>query len=115
MRPLDRLEKQHPKRHTTLPYGNGFHPHLDAPAYGHIGCIEHITANIAIDTATIAIRCLEVVPGSHKMDVDLANGSRIADSWVQSHTWVAIPLAPGDILIFGCHIAHRSAPNETSE
>lgn len=97
------------------PHGNGFQPHLDAPAYDHIGRIEHVTANVAIDAATVANGCLEVVPGSHRMDVELAEGGRIAESWVSSHEWVPVPLDPGDILIFGSHLAHRSASNETTE
>ena len=88
---------------------------MDAPAYDHIGRIEHVTANVAIDAATVANGCLEVVPGSHRMDVELAEGGRIAESWVSSHEWVPVPLDPGDILIFGSHLAHRSAPNETKE
>ena len=95
------------------PKGNGFQAHLDAPAYDHIGKIEHVTANFAIDSATPANGCLEVVPGSHKMDVELADGGRIADSWVESHEWVLVPLEPGDVLIFGSHLAHKSGPNLT--
>jgi 2-aminoethylphosphonate dioxygenase len=48
-----------------LPSGNGFAAHLDAPAYDHIGKIEHLTANFAVDKATIENGCIEVVPGSH--------------------------------------------------
>lgn len=57
-----------------LPFGNGFQAHLDAPAYDHIGRIEHVTANIAIDPATVENGSLEVVAGSHKMDVELQEG-----------------------------------------
>ena len=98
-----------------LPHGNGFAPHLDAPAYDHIGKIEHVTANIAVDPATAANGCLEVVPGSHRMDVDLAHGGRISDEWVEAHEseWVKVPMDVGDILVFGSHLAHRSGPNRT--
>ena len=34
-----------------LPGGNGFGAHLDAPAYNHVGQIEHTTANLAVDAA----------------------------------------------------------------
>jgi len=47
------------------------------------------------------------------MDVELVEGGRIADSWIKRHNWVPIPLAPGDVLFFGSHLAHRSAPNDT--
>lgn len=98
-----------------LPHGNGFQAHLDAPAYDHIGKIEHITANFAIDAATIANGCLEVVPKSHLMEVDFSNGGRIADSWAAAHEWTPIPLEPGAVLIFGSHLAHRSERNATPD
>jgi len=97
-----------------LPGGNGFGAHLDAPAYDHIGQIEHTTANIAVDAATIANGCVEVVPGSHRMAVELAEGGRISDAWEARQQWVPVELAPGDLLIFGSHLAHRSGPNGTS-
>jgi 2-aminoethylphosphonate dioxygenase len=78
--------------------GNGFQPHLDAPAYDHIGEIEHVTANFAIDAATPENGCLEVVPGSHRMtDIELVDGGRISDAWTDAH------------------LAHRSAPNRTAK
>lgn len=98
-----------------LPGGNGFGAHLDAPAYDHIGKIEHATANIAVDPATIANGCVEVVPGSHKMDVELADGGRIAPSWEEAHEWMPVELDAGDLLIFGSHLAHRSKPNKTDK
>lgn len=98
-----------------MPGGNGFQAHLDAPAYDHIGKIEHTTANLAVDAATIENGCVEVVPGSHKMDVKLAEGGRIDESWECSQTWVPVELAPGDLLMFGSHLAHRSAPNRSEK
>jgi 2-aminoethylphosphonate dioxygenase len=95
--------------------GNGFGAHLDAPAYDHIGQIEHTTANLAVDAATIANGCVEVVPGSHRMDVELAEGGRISKRWEDEHTWVPVELDAGDLLIFGSHLAHRSAKNETDK
>jgi len=96
-----------------LPSGNGFAAHLDAPAYDHIGKIQHLTANFAVDEATVANGCIEVVPGSHNMDVELAHGGRISQAWEDSHEWVSVPLRSGDVLLFGSHLAHRSAPNHT--
>ena len=96
-----------------LPRGNGFQAHLDAPAYDHIGRIEHVTANMAIDAATLANGCLEVVPGSHRMEIEFSHGGRITDAWEAAHEWTTVPLAAGDILIFGSHLAHRSGPNNT--
>ena len=98
-----------------LPGGNGFGAHLDAPAYDHIGEIEHTTANLAVDPATIANGCVEVVPGSHRMNVELAEGGRIAPAWEESHEWMPVELDAGDLLMFGSHLAHRSAPNKTAK
>lgn len=98
-----------------LPGGNGFGAHLDAPAYDHVGKIEHTTANIAIDAATVANGCVEVVPRSHKMDVELADGGSISKAWENSHEWMPVELAPGDLLVFGSHLAHRSGPNNTTQ
>ncbi|KAL4872784.1 hypothetical protein BDV12DRAFT_161521 [Aspergillus spectabilis] len=100
------------------PHGNRFDAHLDAPAYDHITPgpgIEHITANFAIDAANPANGCLEVVPGSHKMEVEFENHGRILIAWEERHEWVRIPLEPGDVLIFGSHLAHRSKENRTGE
>lgn len=98
-----------------LPGGNGFQAHLDAPAYDHVGRIEHTTANLAVDAATLANGCVEVVPGSHLMDVSLSDGGRISQAWEDSHEWVPVPLEPGDLLIFGSHLAHRSKGNVTAK
>lgn len=95
--------------------GNGFQAHLDAPAYDHIGRIEHLTANLAVDAATLENGYVEVVPGSHKMDVELAHAGQISESWEGNHEWVPVPLQPGDMLLFGSHLAHRSGPNATSK
>lgn len=95
--------------------GNGFGAHLDAPAYDHIGEIEHTTANLAVDPATIENGCVEVVRGSHRMNVELAEGGRIAKEWEDSQEWTPVMLDSGDLLIFGSHLAHRSAKNNTNQ
>lgn len=98
-----------------LPGANGFKPHLDAPAYDHIATIEHTTANFAVDPATIENGCIYVVPKSHKMDVGLSNGGAIDAQWEASHEWIPVELDSGDLLLFGSHLAHRSAPNNSSK
>jgi ectoine hydroxylase-related dioxygenase (phytanoyl-CoA dioxygenase family) len=98
-----------------LPNGNGFHAHVDYHAYSHMGEISHLTANVAVDEATVANGCLQVVPGSHRMAIDFSNGGRISPEWENAHGWVQVPLSPGDVLLFGSQLAHRSAGNDTDE
>jgi ectoine hydroxylase-related dioxygenase (phytanoyl-CoA dioxygenase family) len=90
---------------------NGFKPHIDAPGYDHVGKIEHLTANFAVDPANAENGCLEVVPGSHKMEVDLVHVAQISDAWEAAHEWVPVNLEAGDLLLFGSFLAHRSKPN----
>ncbi|OAA38561.1 Phytanoyl-CoA dioxygenase [Metarhizium rileyi] len=96
-----------------LPNGNGFHAHVDYHGYSHVGEISHLTANFAIDEAKIENGCLEVVPGSHKMTIDFSNGGRISPGWEEAHQWTPVPLSPGDVLLFGSHLAHRSKGNNS--
>jgi ectoine hydroxylase-related dioxygenase (phytanoyl-CoA dioxygenase family) len=97
------------------PQGNGFQAHLDAPACDHIGKIEYVTANFAINAAAVENGYLEVVPGSHKMDVELVNGGRISGRWAENHEREPVPLEPGDVLFFGSHLAHKSGPNRSTK
>lgn len=96
-----------------LANGNGFAAHLDAPAYDHIGNIQHLTANLAVDNATADNGCLEVVRASHKMTVPCSHGGHIEAEWEASQEWISVPLAPGDMLLFGSYLAHRSGANRT--
>lgn len=93
--------------------GGGFGAHTDAPAYTHVGDITHLTCNVAIDAATPENGCLEVVEGSHKMEVPLGDDRGVAKDWEQSHQWTPVPLEVGDLLFFGSYLAHRSGPNST--
>ena len=49
----------------------GFAPHIDSTAYTHIKNVKHLTILLAVDAATMANGGLEVVPGSHEMDVPI--------------------------------------------
>jgi ectoine hydroxylase-related dioxygenase (phytanoyl-CoA dioxygenase family) len=78
-----------------LPGGNGFRAHLDAPAYNHMGNIVHTNIMVTIDAQTTENGCLEVVPGSHKMDVPLVNNGQIDPDWEANHEWVKVPAEAG--------------------
>ena len=117
-----------------LPRANGFVAHIDAPAYSHMGEMEHIEVMIAVDEQTSRNGCLELVPKSHRDTIVLKNGGCIDTAWEASHRFLRqsldpgrqLPLHsvnftdmlvhnPGDILIFGSRLAHRSGPNPTDD
>lgn len=58
-----------------------------------------MTANISVDAATQENGCLEVVPGSHKMDVTFLEGGQIDADWEAAHEWQAVPLQPGKLIL----------------
>ncbi len=74
---------------------NGFAAHLDAPAYTHIGEIEHTNIMMAVDAQDTENGCVELVPGSHKIDVPLVNGGCIDPAWESGHEFIQIPLNAG--------------------
>ncbi|KAI5777425.1 hypothetical protein EDC01DRAFT_404937 [Geopyxis carbonaria] len=98
-----------------FPGANGFVAHVDAPSYSHMGKMDHIELMCAVDPQTPENGPLEVVPGSHKTKIALANGGRIDADWESGNKFIEVPLSPGDILIFGSLLAHRSGPNPTSK
>jgi 2-aminoethylphosphonate dioxygenase len=61
----------------------------------HTREIEHVTAKLAVDSATIENGCLEVVPESHKIDAKFLKAGQIHPDWEAAHDWVAVPLEPG--------------------
>jgi 2-aminoethylphosphonate dioxygenase len=100
------------------PGGNGFLPHQDAPAFAAHGQQNHVTVLIAIDEATVENGCLEfVVNNNHiwinKILLEHNDNGSIKD--ISDFTWQPAPLNPGDIVIFGSYIPHRSGPNSTNK
>ncbi|KAJ5150339.1 uncharacterized protein N7482_010797 [Penicillium canariense] len=89
----------------------GFEPHIDANAYTHVKNIKHLTILAAVDDMNAANGGLDVVNGSHRMEVPLGSDRCIEHTWVDSQTWTPCDLQPGDILIFGSYLAHRSGAN----
>ncbi len=59
--------------------------------------------------------CLQVIPGSQKQGTlpQAADGS-IAPEWCQGKEWVPVVCKPGDSLIFGSYIAHKSDANRSA-
>ncbi|KAJ6070980.1 Phytanoyl-CoA dioxygenase [Penicillium canescens] len=89
----------------------GFDPHIDANAYTHVKNINHLTILTAVDGMNSANGGLEVVDGSHRMDIPLGSDRCIEPTWVKMNTWTPAELESGDILIFGSYLAHRSGAN----
>lgn len=80
-----------------------------------------LAAWLAIDDATTANGCLEVIPGSHKQLLpsisrtqDGEFDSRVADIHVAGRPRVPIELRAGEFLLFRNKILHYSAPNTSS-
>lgn len=77
----------------------GFSPHIDSTAYTHIKNIKHLTILLAVDPTNSSNGGLEVVDGSHKMDIPIGSDNCIEPSWVKSQTWVPVNLEAGmDVL-----------------
>ncbi|KAL1868372.1 hypothetical protein Plec18167_008298 [Paecilomyces lecythidis] len=92
----------------------GFAPHIDANAYTHVKNITHLTVLAAVDGMNIENGGLEVVDGSHRMEVPLGVDRCIEASWVAAQEWTPCDLKSGDILVFGSYLAHRSGANTSS-
>jgi putative nucleotidyltransferase with HDIG domain len=90
----------------------GFEPHQDAPAFTTYGHDYHITLMLSFDRSSEENGCLEVVPGewpneSLPMKPDLT----LAEPTVASLDWQPLPTRPGDIVMFGSYLPHRSGKN----
>jgi 2-aminoethylphosphonate dioxygenase len=89
----------------------GFAAHIDSTAYNHVKDIRHLAINLAVDPMNMSNGGLEVVNGSHKMDIPIAADNCIDRDWVAKQTWTPVELEAGQVLIFGSSLAHRSAAN----
>ena len=58
--------------------------------------IKHLTILMAVDASNMSNGGLEVVEGSHLIDVPIGRSDNcIVKSWVESQTWVPVELKPG--------------------
>ena len=98
-----------------LPHGNGFSAHQDAPAFTSFGQRFHITAMLSIDASNQQNGCLEMAKGGHKRGLlKMTESLVITDEVVQSLEWEPVETSPGDLLLFGSLIPHRSGPNSSA-
>lgn len=72
-----------------FPGANGFFAHIDAPSYEHMGHMKFMKIMLVVDSQRPENDYLEFVPGSHNMDVKLANGGHLDQEW--EDTPVQIP------------------------
>ncbi|CAK7205776.1 hypothetical protein SEUCBS139899_008555 [Sporothrix eucalyptigena] len=90
----------------------GFAPHIDAVAYTHIKRVQHLTILLSVDPSNLSNGGLEVVNGSHKVDVPVNPTTNCIESdWVASQQWTPVELEAGQLLVFTSYVAHRSGAN----
>lgn len=97
------------KLNHKLPGGAGYAPHQDAPAYRFVE--THVSCMVAIDDATPANGCLEVVSGAHDRLWPTDDVGCIAADAVEAMDWQPAPVRAGDTLWFHSRTPHRSGPN----
>ncbi|MEE2750150.1 MAG: phytanoyl-CoA dioxygenase family protein [Myxococcota bacterium] len=98
-----------------LPGGSGFGAHQDAPAFATFGQQFHITAMVSIDATTRANGCLEVAYGRHREGLlGMTESQVLTEDVVNDLEWVPLETSPGDLVLFGSYLPHRSGPNTSS-
>lgn len=95
-----------------LPGGAGYAPHQDAPAYRFVD--THVSCMVAIDDATLANGCLEVVSGAHGELLPMDDAGCIRADVVESMTWTPVEVPAGWTLWFHSRLPHRSGPNTSA-
>ena len=96
------------------PGGGGYAAHQDAPAYEFVN--YHITCLISVDSATPESGCLYFASGRHQEGfIALDEKGCVAPETALTMEWVAVPTDPGDILLFGSYIPHKSPTNRSNQ
>ena len=97
------------KLNHKLPGGAGYAPHQDAPAYRFVDV--HVSCMVAIDDATAANGCLEVVSDAHDRLWPTDDDGCLREDVAAALAWEPVPLRAGDTLWFHSRTPHRSGPN----
>jgi len=96
------------------PGGGGYAAHQDAPAYEFVDF--HITCLISVDTATPESGCLSFAKGRHQEGfIALDQNGCVSPETAATMSWQPVPTLPGDILLFGSYIPHKSSQNQSDE
>jgi hypothetical protein len=91
--------------------GAGYAPHQDAPAYPFID--RHVSCMVAIDDATEANGCLEVVEAMHHEVLPTDATGCVHPDVVAGLAWRAVEVPAGWTLWFHSRTPHRSGPNRS--
>ena len=80
-----------------------------------------IAAWLALDYVDLENGCLEVVPGTHKMDLFCPEEADLTESFTREYVppppgleAVGVDLAAGDVLFFNGTVVHGSGPNRSA-
>jgi hypothetical protein len=92
--------------------GAGYAPHQDAPAYPFID--QHVSCMVAVDDATEANGCLEVVDACHHEVLPTDESGCIRPEIVAELSWTAVEVQAGQTLWFHSRTPHRSGPNTST-
>ena len=104
------------KINLKLPGGNGFSAHQDAPAFAAFGQEFHITAMISIDGSTTVNGCLEMASGQHQSGLfEMTEAQVLSQEAVDRLDWIPVETQPGDLVLFGSMIPHRSRSNASDK
>jgi hypothetical protein len=103
------------KLNFKLPGGSGFAPHQDAPAFTSFGQTYHVTMLLSSDRMSPENGCLEMVDGFTEtrflpQEEDGTVKREVADTLA----WRALPVEPGDLVLFDSYVPHRSGPNRST-
>jgi hypothetical protein len=123
----DEVYHYHHKMILKEPYvGGAWAWHQDYGYWYHNGCLAPHLAScmIAIDRATQANGCLQVVRGSHQLgrmdhgkvgDQTGVSDLERLDAVLQRMELVPCELAPGSAIFFHCNLLHRSDQNKSPD
>lgn len=98
--------------HTGSPKGM----HQDAP-YWPIEPMDEISCWMPFDPATLENGCMTVIPGSHRRGalphVQVTDDYVVPEEHYRAEDVVAVPMEPGDGLVFHALLLHATGPNRS--